>query len=247
VPGPAERGPASVTAPASTEEGKADRLLRLASALAVGGSALSLAVPAALLLLADRHLYGLSAGSADLLHGEGLLVVVGGVLVVLALFLYRRAFAHLKHVDARLRPAAWLCLVGSVGALALVVAGALLTGGSSAVSGCLAGPSSHALSCLRSADPTAGYLAIAGFWLVWLGVVGLALGLVLSGRHFRAGVTVAGGALFALLAADLLFPFAGSLVRLPGIGVAVAIAPFAAVAGAALVLVGTLSGRSPRD
>lgn len=232
-----------MTVPSSTEEGKADRLLREASALAVVGSLLALAVPAALVLLSDRRLQGLVAGSHGLLGAEGLLVAAGGAAFVAALFLYRRAFSRLKHVDPRLRAASLLCLVGSLGAVVLVVAGAVLARGSAPVAACLGGKASHALSCLRSADPTAADLAVAGFWLAWLGALGLSLGLVLSGRHFRARSVVAGGGCFGLLAADLLLPFAASLVSLPGAGVALALAPFAAVAGAVLVLVGSRASR----
>ncbi len=229
-------------APPSTEEAKAARLLRVGSALAVAGSFLLLGGPTALLFLARRHLYGLAPGAGRLVGWDGYFVIAGGIFVLLALLSYRRSFSHLKHADAALRPAAFLCLIGSLGALVLVVAGAYLTAGASGITGCLSGRSDHALACLRSADPTAGALAIAGFWLAWLGIVGVAGGLFLSGRHFRRGLVSAGGALFALLAADLLVPFVAVLARVPDGAYALAIAPFAAVLAGLLVLIGAPTG-----
>ncbi len=203
---------ASLSVPASTEEGKASASLRRGSAAAIGGALLALGVPAVLLALTSRGYRPFALSDANLLRLESALVVVGAILVLLALLLYRRAFSHLRHTDRRLVPAATLCLVGSLGALAIVVAGAYLSGGPAGFTGCLNGHASHALSCLRSEDPTAGYLALAGFWLVWLGAVGLAVGLLLSGRHFRSASLTAGGVVYALLVLDLLAPFAALLV-----------------------------------
>jgi hypothetical protein len=201
-----------MNAPASTEEAKAGASLRHGSGAAIAATLLALGAPAVLLALVARGYRPFSLGNTALLQLEGLLVVLGAVLLFLALFLYRRAFSHLKHTDRRLVPAATLCLVGSLGALAIVIAGAYLSGGASGISSCLGGHASEALSCLRSRDPAVGYLALAGFWLVWLGAVGLAVGLVLSGRHFRSATITAGGVLYALLVLDLLAPFTALVV-----------------------------------
>jgi Protein of unknown function (DUF973) len=233
-----------VSVPASTEEGKSSTYLRRGSLIAAGGALVAVAVPAALVLLSRRQLYGLSAGSHSAVALEGLLVAVGAVLLLLAFLLYRRAFAHLRHADPRLGPASVLCLVGSVGAIAVVVAGALVGGGPSAVTGCLGGRSAHALACLRAADPTVGYLALAGFWLAWVGAVGVCVGLVLSGRHFRRRLVVAAGVVYAILVLDVVVPFAGAIAAVPGTNEALAIAPFAAVAAPLLVYVGTPPARS---
>jgi hypothetical protein len=236
-----------VSPPASTEEAKASTALRAGSAAAVGGSLLGLGAPSALILLALGRVAGLSVGSSRLLLAESLLLVAGAALLVVALFLYRRAFSHLKHVDPRLRPVSILCLVGSVGALALVVVGAAIAGGSSALTGCLGGHASHALSCLRSQDPATGYLSVVGFGLLWVGAAATAAGLVLAGRFYGRRAIVAGGALYGVLAVALAVPLVALLGGLPSLGYALAIAPVAAVAGALLVWVGartTLERRS---
>lgn len=227
-----------MSVPASTEESKAARLLRNAGALATGGALLALGVPVLLIELARAGQFGLAASSHVLTAESGGLVAVGGVLVMLALFLYRRSFGHLKHVDPRLRPVSALCLVGSLGAIAAVAAGAYLAGRSSAVSACVGGRASHALACLRAADPTAGYLALVSFALLWIGAVALAAGLILCGRHFRALRLTAGGGLYAVFAAEILLPFLGSLVVVPGFVYALALAPWLAVAAGALVMLG---------
>ena len=233
-----------MSAPASTEEGKSESDLRRGSLLALGAALVAFVVPALLVLLARRGLYGLASGAHAVVASEGSLVAVGAVLLLVAFLLYRRAFGHLRHVDPRLRWATVLCLVGSLGAIVVVVAGALIGGGPSVVTGCLGGHATHALTCLRSADPTAGYLAIAGFWLAWLGAVGLCVGVILSGRRFHRPAVVAGGAVYAVLALDVLVPFAGTLASVPGTTYALAVAPVAAVLGPLLVYLGTPRARS---
>lgn len=233
--------------PSSTEEAKAASALRGGGLAAGGAAAIGLGAPVALLLLARGGLASLAAGSAGLLSAEAALVSVAAALAVLALFLFRRAFGHLKHVDRRLRPASLLCLLGSTGAIALVIAAAYVSGSSTALSSCLHGEPSHALSCLRAQDPSAGILAVVGFWLVWLGAAGVALGLVVSGRHFSRGAVTAGGVLYAVLVADLAAPFAGLLVRLPGSAYALGVAPAAAVAAAVLVYAGARTPLAHQD
>lgn len=224
--------------PSSTEEAKAAFLLRRGSLAAVCGSVAALAVPVALLLLSSHSVEGFSTGSAGVLSVESVLVVAGVVLLLVALFLYRRAFVHLKHVDRRLRPVSVLCLVGSAGAIALVVAGAVVAGGSSAVTGCLSGHPTHALGCLRSQDAAVGYLSVAGFWLLWVGAAAVATGLVLSGRHFRRSALTVGGALYGALAAVVIVPFVALLVPLPGVADVLIVAPFAALIAPGLVYSG---------
>ncbi len=228
----------ALTEPNSTEEAKAASDLRRGGLVAIVASLLALAVPAALLLLARSHLEGLSLSSTTVARGVALSVVGGSVLALLALLLYRRAFLHLRHVDRRIRPSAALCLVGSVGTLALLFAAAYLAGGSASITGCAQGPADHALACLRSHDATAGYVAIAAFWFVWIGAAGVASGLMVAGRSFRRASLSAGGIVYGLLVADLAVPFAGLLVRLPSTPYALGGAPVAAVLAGALVYVG---------
>lgn len=227
--------------PTSTEEAKASALLRRGSLAAIGGSLLALGAPSALVLLASSRQAGLSAASRNVLETESLLVVAGAVLLLLALVLYRLAFVRLKHVDRRLRSVSHLCLVGSAGAIALIAAGAVVAEGSSAITGCLAGHAAHALSCLRSEDPSFGYLSVVGFWLLWLGAAGVAAGLVLAGRHFGRRSLTAGGVVYAVLVAAVVAPFATLLAPIPASGYALGGAPVAAVVAAALVFVGARS------
>jgi len=228
----------SLSGPPSTEEAKAAFLLRRGSLAAVCGSVAALVVPVALLLLSSDLVQGLSVDSPGVLSVESVLVVAGAVLLLVALFLYRRAFVHLKHVDRRLRPVSLLCLLGSVGAVALVVAGAVVAGGSSGVTGCLSGHPTHALGCLRSKDAAIGYLSVAGFWLLWLGAAAVATGLVVSGRHFHRPALTAGGAFYGVLAAVIIVPFVALLVPLPSVAGVLSVAPCVALVAPSLVYAG---------
>jgi len=238
------RGPrvGALSGPSSTEEGKASAFLKRGSLAAIAGSVVALGGPVALLALTGVRWAGLSRSSSSTYTAEGLLVVAGAVLLLIALLLYRRAFVHLKHVDPRLKPVALLCLVGSAGAIVLVVVGAIVASGPAGLAGCLGGHPTHLLGCLRSKDPTAGYLSVVGFWLLWAGAAGLAAGLIVSGRHFGRPAMTAGGIVYAVLAAELVEPFAALVVPLALTAYAVGAAPVAAVTGATLVYLGARSG-----
>jgi len=228
--------------PSSTEEAKASAFLRQGSLAAIAGSLVALGGPVVLLALTGSRWAGLSRSSSSAYTAESLLVVAGAVLLLFALLLYRRAFVHLKHVDPRLRPVALLCLIGSAGAIVLVAVGAVVASGPSGLTGCLGGHPTHLLGCLRSRDPTAGYLSIAGFWLLWAGAAGVAAGLIISGRHFGRSAMTAGGIVYMVLAAELVEPFAALVVPLALTAYAVGAAPVVAVAGATLVYLGARSG-----
>ncbi len=233
----------SASDPGPSPDERAAHHLRRGSVAAIAGTLLALAAPTALLALARAGAIPLSAHSTSLAATAGTLVVLGGVLVLVAFFLYRRAFSNLKRVDRRLRPISVICLVGTVGALALIVGAAAAAGGSSAISSCLAGPASHALSCLKSKDPSAGYLSAIGFWLVWAGAAAVAAGLLLSGKYYRRPAISAGGALDGVLVALLVVPFVGLLVHVPYLTGILAATPVVAVASAVLVYVGAREAR----
>ncbi len=221
--------------PPSTEEAKAAGHLARGSFAGIVGALLGVVVPVALLLVAGRNAGGWFAFTSAFLATTDLFAVVGAFLLLLAFILYRRAFVRLKHVDPRLRPAAALALAGSIGALVLVVAGAWVAGGTSTLTGCLAGRPSHILSCLRASDPAIGYLALAGFTLAWIGGVGVVAGLALAARHYGRGAITAGAVVYAVFLLDLLIPLAGLLTVVPGTVYAVGVAPVAAVLAPALV------------
>jgi len=161
------------------------------------------------------------------------------VLFLVSLFVYRRGFAVLRKVDGRFAVASVLCIIGSIGFLLLLVSAALLVGASNSLIQCIHGAPSHALSCLRSGQPLGAYTGLVGFWLGWLGGLGIVVGLSLAGRRYRNGTVSGGAALYAILLLVLIGPFVALVTPLPGLQYLLLAAPIFIVLAPGLVLGGT--------
>ena len=217
------------------------RRLAAGGVLGLAGGLLAIAVPLALVeavaLAPGRYL----VWSSNLLLTGGVLVLAGAILFVLSFLWYRRAFAVLRRTDPRFTAASVLCLVGSLGFLLLVVTAAVFIGDSGGLLACASGAPSHALACLRSTSPLGAYTAVAGFWLGWVGSVGIVLGISVSASRFGRRVLYGAAGAYALLLLALIGPFLSLLVAVPGTAYVLLVAPFLVVVAPALVLSGTRS------
>lgn len=215
------------------------RRLGIGSGLGVAGGLLAVALPLGLL---ELNAYGPSqffAFSTFFVQLLSILLLAGAILFLLSLFSYRRAFAALRHADRRFVSASVLCLLGTLGFLLLVVAAAVLLGSTNSLLSCLHGEPSHALSCVRSGSPLGAYTGLAGFWLGWLGGLGVVLGLSLSGHRFRRGALTGGAVLYALLLLVLIGPFADLVYPVPGVRFLVVVAPLLVLLAPAVVWAGS--------
>lgn len=180
---------------------------------------------------------GFSLGSS-VLSGAGALILVGAVLYILSLFIYRRAFATLRRVDADFVLASLLCFLGSVGFVLILVAAAVVTGSSSSIIGCLRGAPSHLLSCLETNQPLGAYTALVGFVLAWLGGLGVVLGVWQAGGFFREPAVDLGAMVYLFFLLLLLAPLVELAFAFPGGSFLLVVVPVLSVAAPALVLVG---------
>jgi hypothetical protein len=206
--------------------------------LGLAGGIAGVVLPIAFLWLTDHDPGGFFVYNTMLVDTTGYLVLAGAILLLVSLFLYRRGFAVLRKVDGRFATASALCIIGSIGFLLLLVSAAVVVGSSSSLIHCLHQTPSGALSCIRSGQPLGAYTGLVGFWLGWLGGLGIVIGLALAGRRYQNGAVTAGAALYAILLLVLIGPFLGLLTPLPGIEYLLLAAPLFLVLAPGLVLGG---------
>lgn len=172
-------------------------LFRIATGAGVGLAAalLAIVIPVGFLLVASYEPGGfLSLHQTAFLDAIGLLILAGALLFLFSLLIYRNAFAHLRKVDRRFIVASVLCLIGTLGFILLLVAAVVVVGSSSSLLSCINNQPTHALTCLRSGQPLGAYTGLIGFWLGWVGGVGIVLGLSAgsSGSRTERSVSVPG-------------------------------------------------------
>jgi len=192
---------------------------RLATGAALGLAAalLGIVIPVLLVLIASYDPGGFVAlNQAGFLEATGLFILAGALLFIFCFLIYRNGFAHLRKVDRRFTIASVLCLVGSLGFLLILVAAVVIVGSSASLLTCINGQPSHALSCLRSGQPLGAYTGLIGFWLGWLGGVGIVLGLSAGSSRFHNREVGLGAAFYALLLLVLIGPFVALVVTFPG-------------------------------
>ena len=247
--GPASAGLGSSTAPtasvkapttANSRELELKGVGRLGAGAGVGlaGGIVGVVLPIVFLWLTTHNPGGFFVYDTTLIDTTGFFVLAGAILLLVSLFLYRRSFSALRKVDGRFAIASGLCLVGSVGFLLLLVCAGLLVGSSSSLVQCLHQSPTHALTCIRSGQPLGAYTGLAGFWLGWLGGVGIVVGLALAGRRYQNGAVSGGASLYAVLLLVLVGPFLSLLTPLPEIDYLLLAVPLFIVLAPGLVLGG---------
>ena len=204
--------------------------------LGLAGGLLGVLLPIAFVELARYDVTPFFVFDARLFQTLGLLVLVGALLLFLSLFLYRRAFVALRSEGGAFPFAAGMCLVGSLGFLALLVTAILVVGSSDALAACVGGRPTQLLACLRANSPLGGATAVLGFWLGWIGGVGIVLGLLSSGSRFRQSGFSAGGALYAILLLVLVGPFLSLLYPIPEVAELLLLVPVLLLIAPAFVL-----------
>ncbi len=203
---------------------------------AVGGLVV-FALPLLFVALAKYNPGGFFVFASSPIQFTGPSLLAGSALTLVSLFCYRWAYSVLR----RARPGYWgasvLCLIGSSGLILIAVAAAVVFGGAASIEACVQGSYSSALSCVESASPVGAYAGVLGFWLGWVGAVGIAIGLFLASSSFRSAAYLAGGVLYAILLAVLVGPFAGLVHPLPDIPYLLAAVPVLAILAPILVAV----------
>ncbi|MCI4324037.1 MAG: hypothetical protein L3K03_08535 [Thermoplasmata archaeon] len=209
-----ERSP--VSANSTSEESKGLRRFRAGATVGLVGGITGLVIPVAANLLA--HLdptTGLPTGS---LLGEitALLVVAGTILLAISFIFYRYGFSALREFDRWFLAASVLCNIGSLGLVLIVISVALAVLSGPDLVQCIQGAPSHTLTCLDAVQPFAGPAVVAGFWLAWVGGLGIVVGLALGARRYEDMRLVGGAATYGVLLLVLIDPFVALLFPIGG-------------------------------
>jgi hypothetical protein len=205
---------------------------RVATGAAVGLAAAILAIvlPVAFLLVATYSPGGfLALNQSSFITATAIFLLAGALLFLFSLFLYRRGFSHLRKVDSRFTVASLLCLVGTLGFLLVLIAAVVILGSENSLVSCINGHPTHALTCLRSGEPLGAYTGLAGFWLGWLGGVGIVLGLWAGASRVHSRSIGLGAVLYAVLLLALIGPFVSLVVAFPGVEYMLLLVPILSV------------------
>lgn len=211
---------------------------RIGAGLGLAAAVVAILLPFALLWLANYNPGGLFTFDSTLLRYTNWLLIAGALLFLLSLMMYRWGFSALRKIDPRLNVAVALCWIGSIGFFLVVIIASYFLGSIDSLTACIHGQPTSALSCLNSQSPLGAATAVIGFWLGWVGSVGVVLGLLIAGGRFASGLLVSGGVLYLLLLLVLVLPFAGMLTNIPGLDYIFFLAPLFGLLGPIFVLGG---------
>jgi len=214
--------------------------MALGAWLGLFAGVIAVALPLVAIFLSTYDSGGFFSFGTPFVQTSSALVLAGAILYILSLFLYRVAFVALRKVDSDFSLASFLCLLGSVGFLLIIISAAVLAGSSTSVLQCVHGEPSHALSCLQSGQPLGAYTGILGFVFAWMGGLGVVLGLSLAGRRFDEPMIDLGAFFYLIFLFLVLAPFVAMAVPLPGIVFLLLVVPILVVAAPLLILLGAL-------
>ena len=195
--------------PSDAGERRGLRRVVAGSTLGLAAGVVGLALPVGLFLFASLWPGLIRVPPGDLLRVTAVLALAGSILFALSLTLYRWGFWALQDGDRRFWAASALCLFGTVGIVLLVLPVIIAFTQSDAMASCIQGSPTKVLACFDSAAPVAAYVALAGFWLLWIGGLGIVVGIGLVSVRYRESYLAVGAGLYALLLLGLLPPVLG--------------------------------------
>jgi NADH:ubiquinone oxidoreductase subunit 6 (subunit J) len=207
--------------------------------LGLAGGVFGLLLPISVNLIAFYTAVGFLTVNATLIGLTSIFVLLGAILLAVSFTFYRFGFGALRKFDRWFLTASILCNIGSVGLLLILLGAALALVSSPSLVQCIQGAPSSALTCVQTIQPLTAYSVVLGFWLAWVGGLGIVVGLVLGGRRHREMRLVAGGATYAVLLLVLIDPFVAVLFPIGGWQYPLLTVPVLAVVAPALVLVGS--------
>jgi hypothetical protein len=189
-------------------------LRRISTGATVGLSAgiVGLILPVGLFLLASYSPSTFFLSPSSLIQLTAILALAGAILFAVSLTFYRMGFWSLMSFDHRFWAASALCLLGTVGVILVILPMALAFASSDVMASCIQGAPTKALVCLDSAAPLASYLGTLGVWMLWVGGLGVVVGIGLASVRYRQLWLIAGAGLYAVLLLVMVAPILGVLL-----------------------------------
>jgi hypothetical protein len=203
--------------PRGGDESKGLHRLATGSTVGLAAGIVGLALPVTLFFFSTYSPGTLLIRSSTLIQVTAIMALAGAILFAISLLIYRFGFALLRAADKRFWAASVLCILGSIGVLLIVLPMLLAFATSDTMASCIQGAPSKTLSCLRSAAPLAAYVGIVGLWLLWLGGVGIVVGIGLASVRYREAWLTGGAALYALLLLGFIAPVLGFVFSIGGL------------------------------
>jgi hypothetical protein len=237
---------ADAASSSSSDEANGLGAITAGSVIGLAAGITGLVLPVGLVLWATYLPSPALPHGAQLILLAAALAIVGAVLFAISLLVYRLGFSRFRKSDGRFWAASLLCMCGTVGVLLVVAAIALAMLSSNTIADCIHGAPTHAFACVRSAAPLASYSGLLGFWLVWLGGLGVVVGISLTGGRYRSGWLYVGAAVYALLLLDLIAPFLGLLLPIASLTEPLLAGPLLVLIAPAAVIVGARDAHRAR-
>ncbi|MCI4345168.1 MAG: hypothetical protein L3K07_00210 [Thermoplasmata archaeon] len=234
---------ANSEAEVGADEPKGLRRIGLGAAIGLAAGIAGLVLPVALILLATYSPGTPFLRGVQLIQVTAIMALAGAILFALALLAYRLGFTALRRFDPRFWTASILCMIGTVGVLLVVLAIAIAFTSSDVMANCIQGAPTHALTCLQAAAPLASYSALLGFWLLWLGGLGIVVGIALAAFRYTQGWFYGGAALYAMLLLGLIAPALGLLFPIGALTYPILAAPVLALLAPVTILEGSQRAR----
>jgi hypothetical protein len=225
------------------DERKGLRRFEAGAAVGLLGGMVGLVLPVSVYAFTFYHLLGIPIAGTTLLAYTSAFVIAGALLFALSLIIYRFGFTALRKEDPWFYTASALCIIGSVGLVLIVIAAALAFETSPTLAQCIRGTPSLTLTCLEAVQPLTAYSVVVGFWLAWVGGLGIVVGLGMGGRRYRAVRLAAGSAAYAILLLVLIDPFVALLFPLGGWQYPLLTLPILALVAPLLVYLGCRQAR----
>jgi len=199
-----------------TDEPRGLRRFQQGALFGLAGGIVGLLLPVSVNLFAFYGTAGLLTFGTTLIALTSVLVLVGAILLAVSLVCYRLGFGALRRFDRWFLVATILCTVGTVGLVLIVASTAIALESTPSLDQCIRGAPTHALTCLKSVQPLTAYSVVAGFWLAWVGGLGIIVGLALGGVRYREVRIVGASATYGLLLLVLIDPFVALLFPVGG-------------------------------
>lgn len=212
------------------------RHFRIGGILGAVAGCVAIGLPVLLFGLAKYAPGGYLTLATSFIQSTSLLVLIGAICGILSFHFYGSSCSHLRRAKAHFWAASVLCTIGAAGLLLVAIAAVFaLYSGSSLVT-CAQGSLSKVFSCVESVSPVGAYVGVLGFWVAWVGAIGIVLALSLGSGLFRSGLYAAAGAIYAILVVILAGPLLALLQPLPDVSVLLYLAPVLAILAPGLVV-----------
>ncbi|NNN16883.1 MAG: hypothetical protein HKL79_00745 [Thermoplasmata archaeon] len=231
-------GPGTYDTSVSRHEQKGLGRFRMGAWAGFVGAVAAIGLPFAFLWLAAYNPGGIFTFDSTLLQYTNWLLIAGALMFLVSLMMYRWGFSALRKEDSRFNVAIALCWIGSIGFILIIVVASYFLGSLDSIAGCIRGQPTQALSCLNSQSPLGAATVVVGFWLGWLGSVGIVIGLFIGGGRIPSVLLTVGGVLYLLLLLVLVLPFASLLTHVPGLSYIAILAPLFGILAPLFVLGG---------